>query len=184
MLTPTCNSDRARTASDQRRKVQKTPGDRRTDPRLSFTAGVTAVEPCSQTELESHTSDVSGDGCFVDTMSPLPAGTEIHLRLTKNGRSFHTKARVIYCQVGVGMGLLFTEFAPAQRSVLERWFAELRGELPPAPLFVEKNDRPTCQTPPRIDERPIVEDLVLLLAQKHLLTEDESESILRRLKED
>lgn len=130
MPTSIRDSNRVTTSSNQQNKTKDAPADdRRTNPRLSFTAGVTAIEPASQTQIDSHTSDVSRDGCFVDTMNPLPAGTEIHLRFTKNGRSFHWKARVIYCQVGVGMGLLFTEIAPAQRSVLERWFAELRGDL-------------------------------------------------------
>jgi hypothetical protein len=123
---------------------------------------------------------LSRGGCFVDTMNPLPAGTEIHLRLTKNGRSFHSKARVIYCQVGVGMGLLFTEIAPAQRSVLERWFAELRGDLVADTPFDERADHPSSHRA-RCGERLIIEDLVLLLARKDLLTEDESETILRRL---
>jgi hypothetical protein len=37
-------------------------------------------------------------------MNPFPTGTEMNLRLTKNGKSFHTKARVTYCESGVGMG--------------------------------------------------------------------------------
>lgn len=63
-----------------------------------FTAGVVAVEPRSQAELDAHTTNLSALGCYVDTMSPLPAQTEIQLQLTKNGKSFHRKARVIYCQ--------------------------------------------------------------------------------------
>jgi hypothetical protein len=155
--------------------------ERRSSPRGPFTAGVTAVEPASQTEIEAHTTDLSLGGCYIDTMNPFPTGTEMNLRLTKNGKSFHTKARVTYCQSGVGMGLLFTEIAPAQRPVLERWFSELRGESPPEPPIVENNDRPLHANVAEGSECYAVEDLVSLLTQKHVLTEDEAETILRRL---
>lgn len=155
--------------------------ERRSDPRLPFTAGVIAVEPTSQAEMEAHTTDLSVGGCYVDTMSPFPAGTEMHLRLTKNGKSFHSKARVIYCQVGVGMGLLFTEIAPAQRSVLERWFSELRGESPLEPASPENGNYESTPGVAWSDQRLILEDLVTLLAQKHLLTEEEGEAFLKRL---
>lgn len=157
------------------------PAERRRSPRRPFTAGVTAMEPVSQTEIEAHTTDLSLGGCYIDTMNPLPTGTEMHLRLTKNGKSFHTKARVIYCQSGVGMGLLFTEIAPAQRPVLERWFSELQGVSPLEPPIVENDGRALHANVAEGSERYAVEDLVSLLTQKHVLTEDEAETILRRL---
>lgn len=86
-------------------------------PRGNITVAVTAIEPQSQTELQSHTSDLSRGGCYLDTMSPLPAGTEIFLCLTMDGSSFHAKARVIHSQAGIGMGLSFTELAPEDRCV-------------------------------------------------------------------
>ncbi|MGD1211808.1 MAG: PilZ domain-containing protein [Candidatus Acidiferrales bacterium] len=162
--------------------------ERRRSARSPFTAGVTAVEPVSQTEIEAHTTDLSAGGCYVDTMNPLPVETNINLRLTKNGKSFHTKARVMYCKAGVGMGLLFTEIAPVQRPILERWFAELRGEAQPEPLPAESPAVPghsNAASEPsvaRSDEHYVVEDLVVLLVQKHVITEDEGEAILRRLR--
>jgi PilZ domain len=154
--------------------------ERRTSPRYPFTAGVTAVEPASQTEVEAHTADLSARGCYVDAMTPFPAGTELNLRLTKNGKSFHTKVRVIYGQAGVGMGLLFIEIAPAQRFVLKKWFSELRGESLPEPIDAS-DDRAPNASASESDERYVIEDLVVLLIQKHVLTEDEGETILRRL---
>ena len=145
--------------------------------RCSFTAEVAAIEPHSQTSVTSRTSDISGGGCFVDTMSPFPPGTEMHLRLTKNSISFHAKAKVIYCQPGIGMGLSFTEIAPAQRVIINRWLSEAGCE----PLGAvegdgERSDRHSAAA-------AALEELLVLLAEKHLLTEDESAVILRRLKE-
>jgi hypothetical protein len=162
--------------------------ERRRSVRSSFTAAVAAVEPVSQTEIDSHTTDVSADGCYVDTMNPFPAQTDINLRLTKNGKSFHAKARVIYCQTGMGMGLLFTEIAPAQRPIIERWFAELRGEAEAEPLPAESPALPVHANPAsepsasKSDQNYVVEDLVVLLVQKHVITEDEGEALLRKLR--
>jgi len=164
------------------------PPERRRSPRTPFTAGVVAVEPRSQTEIDAHTTDLSASGCYVDTMSPLPAQTEIDLRLTRNGKSFHTKARVMYCQSGVGMGLLFTEIAPQERPMIERWFAELRGESVPEPQPAASLEPsvvaspPKIPNPPRTDEQAAIEELVSLLMEKHVVTEDEGEAILRRLR--
>jgi len=142
----------------------------------------------SQTQIDAHTTDLSAGGCYVDTMNPLPAQTEINLQLTKNGKSFHTKARVMYCQTGMGMGLLFTEIEPAQRPVIERWFAELRGEAPSEPLPAESPALPSHASSvsgsgvPKSDVHYVFEDLVVLLVQKHVITEDEGEAILRKLR--
>lgn len=157
--------------------------ERRLCPRCPFTAAVTAVEPASQTEIDAHTTDLSLGGCYVDAMNPLPAGTEIHLRLTKNGKSFHAKTRIVYSTPSVGMGLLFTEMARSQRPVLERWFAELRGDSPPEPPVVERNGQGAQAAALEGGERYAIEDLVILLTQRHVLTEDEGESILRRMTE-
>ena len=85
--------------------------------------------------------------------------------------------------VSVGMGLLFTEMARSQRPVLERWFAELRGDSPPEPPVVERNGQGAQAAALEGGERYAIEDLVILLTQRHVLTEDEGESILRRMTE-
>jgi len=157
-----------------------TVAERRGNPRWPFTAGVNVLEPVSGAELHAHTTDLSLGGCYVDSMNPFPTGTEVHLRLTKDDTSFHTKARVICSQTSMGMGLLFTEIAPAHRPILERWLAELRGDSLPAPTPIGK-DSTSFIAAPTSGERYAIEDLVAMLMQKYILTEDEGETILRRL---
>ena len=163
------------------------PPERRRSPRAPFTAGVIAVEPRSQTEIAAHTTDLSSCGCYLDTMNPLPERTEIDLQLTKSGKSFRAKARVVHCQPGVGMGLLFTEIAPEERPMLERWLAELRGESVPEPQAANPEpwidaSPPKIPNPARTDEQAAIEELVSLLMRKHVVTEDEGEAILRRVR--
>lgn len=160
-------------------------GERRTSSRVPFTAEITAVEQRSQASVVSRTSDLSKGGCYVDTMTPFPVGTEMHIRLTRSNTSFHAKANVIYSQIGMGMGLAFTDIAPAQRVVLQKWLAELRDDLP-GPTVSDESvayGQRQGKDEPKSGAVLALEELVVLLAEKHLINEDESEAILHRLKE-
>jgi glyoxylate utilization-related uncharacterized protein len=139
------------------------------------------VEPKSGARLDAHTSDLSMDGCYVDMMNPFPAGTEMELRLTREGKSFNAKARVAYCQIGVGMGVLFTTAEPEQLSTLEKWFAELRGETQPEPHVLADEEQPLYRATAKNEEHYILEELLVLMMRKGLLTEEEGEPILHRL---
>jgi len=156
-------------------------GDRRGKPRIAFTAGAVVVEPKSGARLDTHTTDLSLDGCYVDTMSPFPAGTEMQLRLTKEGKSFNSKARVAYCQIGIGMGVLFTKAEPEQLAILDKWFADLRGETQPEPPVLADEEQPLCRATAKSEEHYILEELLVLMMRKGLLAEEEGEPILHRL---
>lgn len=120
------------------------PLERRHSLGAPFTAGVV--------ELDAHTTDLSASGSWVDTMSPLPAQTEIQWQLTNNGKSFHTKARVIYCQTGVRLRLesarCSSDGSPsrAANQSRSRWPRALGRELSHrrriSPARLERTNRP------------------------------------------
>jgi hypothetical protein len=168
-------------AVDQLPSGVRNSAERRSSPRSAFTAEAVTVEPKSGARIEAHTSDLSLGGCYVDTMNPFPAGTELQLRLTAEGKSFHAKARVAYCQIGVGMGLAFTTVEPEQLSTLEKWFAEIRGETQPEPDVLADEEQPLYRATAKNEEHYILEELLVLMMRKGLLTEEEGEPILRRL---
>jgi hypothetical protein len=155
--------------------------ERRRAPRNTLTAAAVVVEPKSGARLDAHTSDLSMDGCYVDMMNPFPAGTEMELRLTREGKSFNAKARVAYCQIGVGMGVLFTTAEPEELSTLEKWFAEFRGEAQPEPHALADEEQPLYRATAKNEEHYILEELLVLMMRKGLLTEEEGEPILHRL---
>jgi hypothetical protein len=170
-----------RAAVDQLPSGASSSGERRSTPRSAFTAAVVAVEPKSRTRIDAHTSDLSIGGCYVDTMNPFPAGTELQLRLTTEGKSFDAEAKVAYCQIGVGMGLLFTTAGPGQLSTIEKWFAELRGETQPEPQVLADEEQPLYRATAKNEEHYILEELLVLMMRKGLLTEEEGEPMLHRL---
>jgi hypothetical protein len=155
--------------------------ERRGQGRCSFTAAVTILEPTSGARIEAHTTDLCLAGCYVDTMSTLSVGTNVELRLTKDGHSFHSMAKVVSSQSGVGMGLTFIAVEPDQFSLLEVWFSELRGERAHEPHTLEQDERAHCGFEEKDGLRYALEALLVQLMRKEVLSEEEGEPILRRL---
>ena len=150
-------------------------GERRRNPRCSFTAAVSVLEPASGSHIEGRTTDLSPGGCFVDTMNSFPLGTKVHLRMTKEEKSVEADAVVACSQVGVGMGLTLTTIASGHRAVLDHWFAELRGEVDPAPHALDDIKVVGASNTPKTKT-----ELPTVFMRKGLLNEEEGESILRR----
>ncbi len=100
--------------------------DRRTHPRYAFAAvaEVVAADPGARTN--ARVRDLSEQGCYADTDSPLPLGTDTEVRITKRTKSLQAQARVVYNQPGKGMGLMFTALEPEHRQTLDSWIAESR----------------------------------------------------------
>ncbi|MGH9718514.1 MAG: PilZ domain-containing protein [Candidatus Acidiferrales bacterium] len=79
----------------------------------------------SNTRLSARTSEIAIGGCYVDVMNPFPEGTMVQVRILRDQGTFEAKAKVVYCDSTMGMGLAFTEMAPAHRTLLEDWLAEI-----------------------------------------------------------
>jgi len=105
--------------------------ERRSAPRFPFTAAAEIFEVGSQGRVTGRSSDLSPNGCYIDTMSPYTAGAAVRVRLKHGHHEFEAMAAVRYSLLSMGMGLEFTEVTPENQSVLRRWMAELRGEPSP-----------------------------------------------------
>ena len=103
-----------------------TGADRRSHPRYAFTAPVVVIAAEPGAEIRTRVRDLSQQGCFVDTESPLALGTATDVRITKGAESFGARARVVYNQPGKGMGLMFTAVEPEHVQTLNMWIAESR----------------------------------------------------------
>ena len=55
-------------------------------------------------------ADVSLGGCYVNTFSPLPPGSNVMLRLQANNSEIHLAGSVVTSHPGVGMGIQFKRF--------------------------------------------------------------------------
>ncbi|HXJ17257.1 MAG TPA: PilZ domain-containing protein [Candidatus Polarisedimenticolia bacterium] len=99
--------------------------ERRSVPRYSLIATVELVEPATDTHFSGRISEISRKGCYVDMLNPLPVGTAIRLRISRDQGTFSTPGKIIYTQDGMGMGVVFVDPAADQVKTLESWLAEL-----------------------------------------------------------
>jgi PilZ domain len=100
--------------------------DRRSYPRYAFTAAAEVITAEPGPEIRTRVRDLSQQGCYVDTDSPLALGTATDVLITKGGTSFAARARVVYNQPGKGMGLMFTAVESEHVQTLNMWIAESR----------------------------------------------------------
>ena len=96
----------------------------RREPRYPFIASAELLEEDSGTRMKSRISDLSLNGCYVDTVNPLPDGTLVHLRIFTESHSFEAPATVVYSQAFLGMGMKFREVPPKSGEVLRLWLPE------------------------------------------------------------
>jgi hypothetical protein len=96
--------------------------------RHSFIDTAYFVEPRSEARAQARTSDLSLNGCYLETSNPLPAGTQVEVRLDLGGRAFKALGTVIHSQAHMGMGIEFTAMEPPDRGVLEDWVAQMSKE--------------------------------------------------------
>jgi hypothetical protein len=82
------------------------------------------VELSRGARLSARTSDISRTGCYLDTLNPIPQGSQVRLRITHHAEVFEAIVEVIYVSSGLGMGVTFREVAPEQQEKLGRWLAD------------------------------------------------------------
>ena len=166
---------------------QRSSAERRSSTRYPVSASAEVVEPRSRTRLTGRATDLGPGGCYIDTVSPLPVGTVVHIRLASEGRMLQAQARVLYATPGMGMGLAFTKIDPKCVASLADWLRELSGELMPEPvpdneIFFDFQTQ--SESKAAISLREILTELVTLLARKNVLTKSEAVELRKKLSDD
>jgi hypothetical protein len=108
------------------RPTTQTAADRRANPRYAFHATAEVASIDSGANSKTGVRDLSQQGCYLDTDSPLPLGTIAQVRITKGAKSLEVQGRVVYNQPGKGMGLMFTAVRPEHGGTLDAWINESR----------------------------------------------------------
>lgn len=72
-------------------------------------------------------ADVSYTGCYLETPSPLPPGTDVVLKLTVDGEKIETPAQVRTSHTTVGMGLAFGDMGDEDSQKLGQLISRLSG---------------------------------------------------------
>jgi PilZ domain len=153
----------------------------RTVPRYAFSASVDAVHLQADTRLNGRVSDLSQGGCYVDTINPFPVGADVKLHIMRDNLSFVAMAQVLYAMTGFGMGLGFTKIEPERQAVLDRWLAELSGEPPRGVKALEDDERVAGEASAGSEARFVLNELIVTLMRKQVLTEPEGKAMLKKL---
>ena len=104
--------------------MPNTLAERRNAARFPLILAAEITELPEGSPLHARTSDISRTGCYIDTLNPVPRGTLVRLRLTRNREVFEVVAKVAYVSPGLGMGLHFQDPLPGQMTILDRWLAD------------------------------------------------------------
>jgi hypothetical protein len=168
--------------TDSNNAAVVSPSERRRNLRFQFSATVEAIETKSGTKIVGRTSDLGLGGCYVDTLSPFPVGTEAKIRILREKESFEAQVRVVYSLIGMGMGLAFVSAQPKQVRLFQKWLLEISGQSVPSQDALssgvsETNPAQETQTLKNV----VLSDLIMTLMQKKVLSETEGKDLLRRL---
>ena len=93
----------------------------RATPRFAFIAEAEIVGM----PLSARVSELSSRGCYIDSINTLPKDTEIRFRIRYGCSTCEFSGTVIYTHAGFGMGIMFRELDPEQRSTIDVWLDEL-----------------------------------------------------------
>lgn len=99
--------------------------NRRRFPRHALIASAVVMEPESGARLELRTSDISGSGCYLDTINALPLGTTLTIEIRHRDKVLRAKGKVAHVDANMGMGVAFTEMEVGGMEILEGWVREL-----------------------------------------------------------
>jgi hypothetical protein len=94
-------------------------------PRFPFVASVEVIELHTDTRLKARTSDLSRQGCYVDTLNSMPNGTTLRLHFNHQGQELDAVGRVVHSQPNMGMGVQFAEIVAGDPPILDGWLAGL-----------------------------------------------------------
>ena len=96
-------------------------GNRRRWPRHKISFPLELRDERVRTPMRINSTDVSGNGCYVETLQPLPLGTVLRVDFYMQTEHVSISAVVRTCDGGVGMGIEFTGLPLADKERLQRY---------------------------------------------------------------
>jgi len=94
--------------------------ERRKHPRFKITVPVEVHTEGSTAPLRCATSDLSLDGCYIESMYPFPKETCLELKI-EAGETLLIAAKVVTCDPQVGNGIQFLRMLPEDEAALAKF---------------------------------------------------------------
>ncbi len=103
--------------------------ERRAASRYAMVLAAEVVELPRGAKLLARTADISRTGCYIDTLNPVPRGSQVRVRFTHHDEPFEALGSVVYVSPSLGMGVVFVQVSPEELTKLTRWLAETGREF-------------------------------------------------------
>jgi hypothetical protein len=148
---PSIFAGRARTAvgpHTARSVMPEAQGTRRSQQRFHCTGGVELRRSEGAPPIFGNLSDISLTGCYVQTVSTLPVGTELLFLIRIRDKVLRGRAKVMASHHAVGLGLIFSEMNKEDQPKLEFLLGTLAGSQdlrPEQRLIVPEDPLPASQ---------------------------------------
>ena len=105
--------------------------ERRKNPRFKVSVPVEIHSEGSTAPLHYATSDLSLDGCYIESMYPFPVGTCLDLKLEASG-TLIIAAKVVTSDPQFGNGIQFLRMLPEDRAALANFLQHAAHPAPAA----------------------------------------------------
>jgi hypothetical protein len=102
-------------------RVAMAESNRRRFPRHKISFPLELRDERINTPLRISATDVSGNGCYVETILPLPIGTTLRVDFYLQSEHINISAVVRTCDPGVGNGIEFTGLPPEGKQHLQEY---------------------------------------------------------------
>ncbi len=102
--------------------------ERRAHPRFAVQVPVEVHAEGAVAPVHCTTSDISLDGCYIESMYPFPVGSSLDLKL-QIGDILLAVGKIVTCYPQVGNGIEFVRMLPEDREQLRRYLESVEKEL-------------------------------------------------------
>ena len=85
-----------------------------------------------QTPIRINATDVSGNGCYIESMMPFPAGTVLRLDFYLDAERVNISGVVRTCDPGVGNGIEFTGMPPEGKLRMQAYLDAIDPQMGPS----------------------------------------------------
>lgn len=82
-----------------------------------------------KTPSRINTTDVSGNGCYIESMMPMPVGTPLRIDFWLDSEHFNISATVRTCDPGVGNGIEFTGLTPQAKAHMQAYLDGINPQM-------------------------------------------------------
>jgi PilZ domain len=156
--------------------------EQRQNPRYFFSCDAEVIGIQGDTRITGRVTDIAKKGCYVDTISPFPAGTLVTVKINRGIQKFETQGTVVYSSVGLGMGLGFTDTEQPHMLLLDAWLGELRGDKTPMVESAGVVAPESTADFVDVQSRNTLRELIRLLRRNGALGESDASALMERLR--